>query len=66
MQLIGSENPTQIEARRFCPLLGWELSGVRQRVPQGAFYWGYLLFSETSFCRQIIQSIGGLALSRTL
>jgi len=49
MQLVGSKNTSQIEARRFRPLLGWELSGMRQRVLQGASYWGYLLFSETFF-----------------
>jgi len=49
MRLVGRKNTSQIEARRFRPLLGWELSGIRQRLPQGAFYWGYLLFSETFF-----------------
>jgi len=36
MRLVGSKNTSQIEARRFRPLLGWELNGIRQRLPQGS------------------------------
>jgi len=65
MRLVGSKNTSQIEARRFRPLLGWELNGIRQRLPQGSIGVIFCL-ARPFFCQQIIQSIGGVDLSRTL
>jgi hypothetical protein len=44
--------------RRFRPLLGWELSGMRQRVPQGSiggviFCLARLFFASRSFNRLV-------------
>ena len=57
----GSKNTSQIEARRFCPLLGWELSGVRQRVARGhsievIFCLARLLFASRSFNRLVART----------